>query len=65
MVGALTHTGGNIGFFGQTPTARSTGWTATGVTTDKTFNTDALTLHELADVVGTLIDYLKLRGDLG
>ena len=65
--GALHHTLGNpgLGFNGAAPVAQSTGWNVTNVTTDKTFDANATTLDELADVVGTLIDYLKSRGDLG
>lgn len=54
-----------IGFLGATPQARSTGWAASNVTPDKVFDADSTTLDEIADVLGTLIDYLKLRGDLG
>jgi hypothetical protein len=52
-----------IGFFGTTPAARSTGWTTfTNLTTDKTCDANATTVDELADILGTLIEYLKLIG---
>ena len=53
-----------VALFGVTPVARSTGWAATNVTTDKIFNANATTLDEVADVLGTLINYLISRGDL-
>ena len=55
-----------IGLHGATPQAQNPGWTVTNHATTKTFNANATTVDELADVLGTLIeDFLKLRGDLG
>jgi hypothetical protein len=54
--------GSALGFFGSTPTARSTGWLATNVTTDTSFDANSTTLAEVADVLGTLIDTLKTYG---
>lgn len=54
---------GDIGLHGQTPT-QSTGWTLTNVTTNKTLDADTVTLNELADIVGTLLQALVDRGDL-
>lgn len=54
-----------IGFFGTTPASKSTGWSVTNVTSDKTFNANATTIDEIADVLGTLIDTLKTHGLLG
>jgi hypothetical protein len=57
--------GGQIGFHGVTPVARSTGWAVTNVTSDKVFDANATTVNELADVVGTLINDLIAKGILG
>lgn len=55
-----------IGLHGATPQAQNPGWTVTNHVATKTFNANATTIDELADVLGTLIeDFLKLRGDLG
>lgn len=63
--GDLEHQGTNLGFHGATPSAQDTGWSATNVTLDKVFNADSLTMHELADVVGSLINQLKAKGLIG
>jgi hypothetical protein len=63
--GALNHDGTTVGFFGTAPATQSTGWSATNVTTDKSFDANATTIDELADVVGTLIDTLKTMGIIG
>jgi hypothetical protein len=58
---AVNNTG--IGFFGTTPTARSTGWTTfTNLSVDKTCDADTVVIAELADIVGTLIEELKAKG---
>lgn len=54
---------GNLGLNGNQPTAQSTGWAVTNPNTRKTFDTTTVTLPQLAEVVGTIIDYLILRGD--
>jgi hypothetical protein len=51
-----------LGFFGTAPVARSTGWSATNVTSDTAFDANSTTVAELADVLGTLIDTLKTYG---
>lgn len=56
---------GKIGFFGSSPTVQSTGWDASGSPSDKTYVVSATTLNELAEVVGTLINELKLKGIIG
>lgn len=63
--GDLNHDGSNVGFFGTAPAAQSTGWSASNVTPDKSFDADSTSIDELADVLGTLIDYLKTIGILG
>ncbi len=54
-----------IGFFNATPVAQSTGWSVTNETTDKSFDANATSIDELADVLGTLIETLKTYGILG
>lgn len=54
-----------LGFWNATPVAQSTGWTTSNVTTDKSFDANATTLDEVADVLGTLIEQLKTYGILG
>jgi hypothetical protein len=52
-----------IGFFGATPVARQTGYTAfANLTTDRTLDANSTTLDEVADVLGTLIEDLKTLG---
>lgn len=58
-------TGSTLGFYGVTPVPRSAAYTATNVTTDRTFDADATTLSEVADVLGTLIGDLKNMGLIG
>jgi hypothetical protein len=54
-----------LGFFSATPVAQSTGWSVSNETTTKSFDANATSLNELADVVGTLIEQLKTYGLLG
>lgn len=54
-----------VGFLGATPVGRTSAYSPTNVTTDRSYDADATTLDELADVVGTLIADLKLFGLLG
>jgi hypothetical protein len=63
--GDFDHDGTGFGIFNTTPVAQSTGWSVSNESTDKSYNADSLTLHELADVVGTLVEYLKTLGVLG
>lgn len=51
-----------IGFFGVAPVARASAYTPTNVTTDRSYDANATTLDELADVVGTLIADLQAYG---
>ena len=49
--------------FGVTPTAVTTGYTAfTNPTTRRTCDTTTVTLAQLAQIVGTLIEDLKSKG---
>lgn len=62
---SVAGSGGSLGFYGVTPVARATGYTVTNTTTDRTYNADSVTINELADVVGTLINDLKNVGVIG
>ncbi|KKU98295.1 MAG: hypothetical protein UY28_C0004G0033 [Candidatus Amesbacteria bacterium GW2011_GWB1_48_13] len=63
LPGEINHDGTKIGFNGAAPVTQSTGWNISNVTLRKTYNADLTTLNELADAVGTMINYLKSRGD--
>ena len=60
--GDIDHDGSNIGFFGVTPTARAAAYTVSNLTTDRTYDANATTLDEIADVLGTLIADLRAYG---
>jgi hypothetical protein len=51
-----------LGFFGVTPAARPSTYTASNVTTDRSYDANATTLDEVADVLGTLISDLQSLG---
>ena len=52
---------GEVGFNGATPAARPD-YTTTNVTTDRSYNANATTIDELADILGTLIADLTAIG---
>lgn len=54
-----------IGFYNTAPQSQSTGWSVSNVSSDKTYDANATTVDELADVLGTLIADLKTYGLLG
>lgn len=60
-LGGTLQVQGNVGFNGQTPSARQT-YTVTNLTTDRSYNANATTVAELADVLGTLIADLRTIG---
>lgn len=60
--GALDHNGTTIGFFGVTPATRATTYSVTNLTTDRTYDANATSTAELADVLGTLIADLRTYG---
>ena len=60
--GDLNHDGTEIGFFGVTPVARAAAYTPTNVTTDRSYDANATSTDELADVLGTLIADLQAYG---
>jgi len=51
-----------IGFFGHAPAARPSAYTPTNVSTDRSYDANATTLDEIADVLGTLIADLQAYG---
>jgi len=56
---------GNLGFYGATPVAKAAAYTPTNVSTDRSYNANATTLDEVADVLGTLIGDLQALGLIG
>lgn len=62
---ALNHDGTTVGFYGVTPVVRSSAYTPTNVTTDRSYDANSTTIDELADVLGTLIADLQLTGIIG
>lgn len=60
--GDLNHDGSNIGFFGTTPTTQAAAYTPTNVSTDRSYDANATSTDELADVLGTLIADLQAYG---
>jgi hypothetical protein len=54
---------GNVGFYNTAPTAQASGYTTfSNLNADRTCDADATTVDELADILGTLIEDLKLTG---
>ena len=60
--GDLNHDGSNIGFFGTVVAAQAAAYTVTNGLTDRTYDANATSVEELADVIGTLIADLKTYG---
>lgn len=54
-----------IGFLGAAAVARTAAYTPTNVTTDRSYDANATTLDEIADVLGTLLADLQGFGLLG
>jgi hypothetical protein len=63
--GLFEHTGTLLGLYGATPVAQSAAYTPTNVTTDRSYDANATTVDELADVLGTLIADLQATGIIG
>lgn len=61
----IAQSGGKVGFYGVTPVSRSATYTASNVSTDRSFDANSTSLDELADVLGTLITDLKAVGIIG
>lgn len=60
--GALNHDGTTVGFYGVTPVTRPATFTVTNHTADKTYDANASTVDELADVLGSLLIDLNACG---
>jgi hypothetical protein len=60
--GDLNHDGTNIGFFGTAPAVQAAAYTPTNVNADRSYDADATSVEELADVLGTLIADLQSYG---
>ncbi len=58
-------TNNKIGFFGAAPVVRPAAYTPVNVTVDRSWDSDATTLDELSDVVGTLVADLQSLGLIG
>lgn len=61
-VDIMHNASGKIGFFAATPVVRVAAYTVSNVTPDRSYNADATTVPELADIVGTLIADLQSYG---
>ncbi len=55
-------TGRKLGFFGATPVVQSPAYSVTNLTTDRSYDADATSVEELADVLGTLLADLSTLG---
>ncbi len=60
-----TTTKPKIGFFNATPVSQSPPYTVTNLTTDRSYDADATSLAEIADVLGTLLSDLVKLGVVG
>ena len=60
--GDLNHDGSNVGFFGVAPAPRAAAYTPTNVSADRSYDANATSVDELADVLGTLIADLQAYG---
>lgn len=61
--GALNHDGSTVGLYNTVPVTQATGYTTFGnLSTVRTLDANATSDDEIADVLGTLIEDLKLTG---
>ena len=63
--GDLDHDGTNVGFHGVAPAPLSAAYTPTNVTPDRAYDANATSINEIADVLGTLIADMQLKGLIG
>ncbi len=63
--GDLNHDGSGVGFYGTAPVAQSSAYTPTNDSTDRSFDANATSVDELADVLATLITDLQATGLIG
>jgi len=57
-----TGTTQKLGFWNATPVTQGPAYTVTNLTADRTYDANATTVEELADVLGTLLSDLKTQG---
>lgn len=62
ITGDLDHDGSKIGLFGTDPVVQVAAYTPTNVTPTRSYDADATSVAELADVVGTLIADIQTYG---
>lgn len=60
-----TTTSDKIGFWGKTPVTRPSAYTVTNLTIDRSYDANATSTAELADVLGTLLSDLRNMGLIG
>jgi len=60
-----TSTSQKLGFYNATPVVRPSAYTPTNVTTDRSYDANATSIDEVADVLGTLIADLQSLGLIG
>lgn len=66
LVGVVAaHTGIDFSTVAAPASAQTPAYTVTSGITDRSFNADATTLDELADILGTLITDLQTKGLIG
>jgi hypothetical protein len=64
-ISIMSSPNGKVGFFGASPSTQSLGWSVTNYLVSKSFDANAVTLEQLADVVGSILTELKAKGLLG
>ena len=62
VIGSL---GNKVGFYGNAGALKSSAYTPTNVTADRSYDADTVVVAELADVVGTLIADLQALNLIG
>jgi hypothetical protein len=61
----MSNAAGKVGLFGHAASSQPAAYTPSNVTTTRTFNANATTLDEIADVLGTLIADIQSLGVVG
>jgi hypothetical protein len=61
----MSNAAGKVGLFGHAASPQPAAYTPSNVTTTRTFNANATTLDEIADVLGTLIADIQSLGAVG
>lgn len=58
----FNHDGSNVGFYGVTPAVRPSAYTISNGLADRILDCDATTIDEIADLISTIQNDLKLQG---